>query len=158
MRQILNLIAAACVLVVTAATANAQMSRSIGAGVAAPVGDLGDASDNGFTVRGQTGVSLALAAVHIQGGWTHFKAKSVTVASNTVEGEAADVLHIGVGARVALGLVSVGANMAYFVGDGEDGVGIFPEASVGLGPIEVVADYRIDGDAKWLGLRAALKF
>jgi hypothetical protein len=133
----------------------AQIQTSIGAGIAVPTGDFGDVADNGYTVRGQLGVSLLLASVHAQVGWTRFPGPEIA----GIEADDADIWHAGVGGRFGLGLFWVGLNAAYFGGDGEDdGLGFFPEVGLGLGPLEAVADYRIDGDAKWLGLRAALKF
>ena len=131
-----------------------QINASLGAGVAVPTGDFGDLQDNGYTVRGQLGLSLLLASVHAQVGWTRFPSKDLAALELTD----VDIYHAGVGARFGLGLFWLGLNAAYFSGDGEDGAGVFPEVGVGLGPIEAVADYRVDGDAKWLGVRAALKF
>jgi len=75
-----------------------------------------------------------------------------------IDGDA-DILHAGVGARLGVfGLAFVGANAAYFFGDGDEDVGFFPEIGVGLGPLEVVADYRIGSDFNWFGLRGALEF
>jgi len=144
-------------LALAAQPAQAQLSTSIGAGIAAPQGDLGDGFDNGYTVRGQVGLSLVgLVEGHVQAGWSRFPVKE-----GVVGGEDADIYHAGVGARVGLGLIFVGANAAYFFGDdpGDNSeLGFFPEVGIGLGPLEAVADYRIDGDAKWFGIRAALKF
>lgn len=141
------------VLVPTAAAA--QISGSVGGGVAAPTGDLGDAYDTGLTVRAQAGVSLLVASVHGQVGWTRFPGKELT---GGVDVEDIDFFHAGVGGRFGLGLFWVGLNAAYFSGDGDDGLGFFPEVGAGFGPIEAVADYRLDGDAHWLGLRAGLRF
>ncbi|MEJ2504044.1 MAG: hypothetical protein P8177_12170 [Gemmatimonadota bacterium] len=142
-----------CVLVAIAlapADGNAQIYSSVGAGVAVPTGDFGDNFDTGWTVRGQLGLSFVLVDGHVQAGWSRFPGKDSV--------EDADIYHAGVGARVGLGLVFVGANAAYFFGDGEDGVGFFPEIGAHIGPIEAVADYRIDGDNKWLGARVGLRF
>ncbi|MGD2067285.1 MAG: hypothetical protein PVI57_01270 [Gemmatimonadota bacterium] len=138
--------------------ASAQASTSLGAGLAVPLGDFGDFAGTGYTIRGQAGLSLVLADIHVQAGWSHFPGEDATVAGETVSGEGADIFHTGVGARLGLGLLWVGANAAYFFGDGDDGIGIFPEVGLGLGPLEVVGDVRIDGDAKWAAIRGALKF
>lgn len=138
---------------VTAGTAHAQTSASIGVGVASPQGDFGDVVDEGYTVRAQLALSaLGLVSVHTQGGWTRFPAESEV-------DDDANILHAGVGARLGVfGIMFVGANGAYFFGDGDDEVGFFPEIGVGLGPLEVVADYRVGSDFDWFGLRGALKF
>lgn len=138
--------------------AEAQTSTSVGIGLAAPLGNFGDFAGTGYTVRGQAGLSLVLADVHLQAGWSHFPGEDATVAGETISGEGADIFHTGVGARLGLGLLWVGANAAYFFGDGDDGVGLFPEIGLGLGPLEVVGDIRIDGDAKWAAIRGALRF
>lgn len=130
--------------------------KSVGVGIAAPTGDLGDFYDNGYTVRGQVGISLVgLVDGHAQVGWSRFSAENGTTGGD------ANIYHAGVGARVGLGLIFVGANAAYFFGDdpGDNSeLGLFPEVGIALGPLEAVADYRFDGDAKWFGLRAGLKF
>ena len=132
-----------------------QLYTSIGGGPAFPTGDLGDAFGSGFTVRGQAGLSFVLVDAHVQAGYTRF-GSDVDTDSEAFAGDDWSVFHTGIGARVGLGLVWVGANAAYFFGDGDDEIGFFPEVGVGLGPIEVVADYRI-GDPNWGALRAALK-
>ena len=135
-----------------------QLYTSIGAGVAAPISDFGDVAGTGYTVRGQVGLSAIIVDAHIQGGWSRFSGEDFTVGGETVSGETANVYHAGVGARLGLGLIWVGANGAYFFGDADEGIGFFPEVGVGIGPIEVVADIRIDGDQKWAAVRAALRF
>jgi len=158
-----------CLLFVPAAAAQAQLSKSIGIGVASPQGEFGDYFDEGYTVRGQFQLSaLGLIAVHTQAGWTRFSSdfdpgtvvpdSNVPASIEGIDGDA-DILHAGVGARLGVfGLAFVGANAAYFFGDGDEDVGFFPEIGVGLGPLEVVADYRIGSDFNWFGLRGALKF
>lgn len=132
-------------------TARAQgLSTSVGVGMAGGWSDLGDVTDPGFTLRGQVGVDLLVASVHGQVGWTRLPAAG--------DGDAFSTAHYGVGGRLGLGLLWVGINGAYFSGDGDDGMGFFPEVGVGLGPLEAVADVRIDGDQKWWGLRGALRF
>lgn len=133
--------------------AEAQIATSVAAGVAHPVGDLDDAVDSGFTLRGQAGLSLLVAGLHAQVGYTRFPGDDV----GGVEIEDVDFFHAGVGGRLGLGLAWVGLNAAYFTGDGEDGVGLLPEVGVGLGPLEAVADGRLDGDAKWVAVRVGLK-
>jgi hypothetical protein len=138
-------------LLLFAAPAHGQ--TSIGVGIASAQGDFGDVADNGYTIRAQRALSLlGLVAIHAQGGWSRFEAKGESSAD-------ADILHAGVGARLGgFGLVFVGANAAYFFGDGDDEIGFFPEVGIGLGPLEVVADYRLGSDFNWFGLRGALKF
>jgi hypothetical protein len=133
--------------------ANAQLSTSIGAGVAIPQSDLADTVDDGYTIRAQLGLSaLGLFQLHAQGGWSRFGAASESF-------EDVDILHAALGARIpVLPLVKIGLNAAYFFGDSdEEGLGFFPEISVGLGPLEAVADYRF-GDEGWLSLRGAIRF
>jgi len=138
-----------------AAPAHAQLSASVGAGVAQPRGDLDDGFENGFTVRTQLALSaLGLVNVHAQAGWTRFGADDTA----EVDLDDANVFHAGVGGRLGvLGLAFVGLNGVWFGGDSEDDFGLLPEVGVGLGPLEVVADYRL-GDEGWLSLRGALKF
>jgi len=63
-----------CLLFVPAAAAQAQLSKSIGIGVASPQGEFGDYFDEGYTVRGQFQLSaLGLIAVHTQAGWTRIQ-------------------------------------------------------------------------------------
>jgi hypothetical protein len=146
--------ALAVLLLLVPHDAEAQLQGSLGAGYAFPVGDFGDLHDNGFTVRGQLGLSFLLASVHGQVGWTRFPGADL----ENLLPEDVDFFHAGVGGRVGLGLFWVGLTGAYFSGDGEDGMGFLPEVGVGLGPLEAVADSRIDGDEKWIGVRVNLKF
>lgn len=155
--QLATVAFAAAALAFVPASASAQISASIGAGVASGFGDFGDAVDPGFTVRGQLGLSALVAGVHAQVGYTRFP-----IAENGVldlgGDENVNIYHYGVGGRVGMGLLSVGATAAYFSGDSSDDFGILPELSVGLGPIEAVLDAKITGDQKWWSLRGALKF
>jgi hypothetical protein len=138
-------------LVLTPTEGRSQgLTASVGVGAASGWSDLGDATDGGFTLRGQLGVDLLVASVHGQVGWTRLPGR----------GDADDfsTAHYGVGGRLGLGLLWVGLNGAYFSGDGDDGMGFFPEVGVGLGPLEAVADVRVDGDQKWWSLRGAFRF
>jgi len=149
--------------------AHAQASASIGAGVATPQGEFGDFFDSGYTIRAQLALSaLGLVEVHTQAGWSRFSSDfdpgtvvpdgDVPAGIEDIDGDA-DIFHAGVGARLGVfGLAFIGANGAYFFGDGDDDVGFFPEIGVGVGPLEVVADYRFGSDFDWFGLRGALKF
>lgn len=134
--------------------AEAQAYGSVAGGVAAPAGDFGDLFETGYTARGQVGFSLVLLDVHLQAGWTRFPGKEIEGSST---GDDANIYHAGVGARVGLGVIFVGANAAHFFGDGDSGIGFFPEVGVSLWRLEAVADYRFDGDQKWFGVRLGLK-
>lgn len=169
MRTRFILPALAALALTVPADASAQANASIGVGVASPQGDFGDFFDSGYTVRGQFALSaLGLFEVHTQAGWSRFGLgydPGFVVADGDVPAEIeaidgdADIFHAGVGARLGiLGLAFIGANGAYFFGDGDDDIGFFPEIGVGLGPLEVVADYRFGSDFDWFGLRGALKF
>jgi hypothetical protein len=68
------------------------------------------------------------------------------------------VYHAGAGARLGLGFLWVGANAAYFFGDGEEGVGFFPEVGVKIWRLEGVLDFRVDGDEKWGAARVGFRF
>lgn len=135
---------------VAAGDVQAQFTVGVGGGIAQPLGDLDDAVDQGITGRAQLGMSFILASVHAQAGVTRFPGTNTSDDYTTS--------HVGVGGRLGLGLLFVGLNANYFFGDGEDGVGYVPEIGVGLLRLEVVADGRLDGDAKWVSLRAGLKF
>ena len=145
---------AVALLIPTAA--QAQLQTSLAAGIATPTGDFGDLYDQGYTVRGQVGLSLLFASVHAQVGVSRFSADPNSLALLTDNN--LNVYHYGVGARAGVGLLWVGANAAYFSGDTDDGLGFFPEIGVGFLMFEAVADMRIDGDQKWYGLRAGLRF
>ncbi len=148
---------AALVLIAPRGSA-AQFNSSIGAGVAFPSGDLGDVTGTGFTVRGQAGMSLALIDAYIQAGWSSFPGEDLDVGNTVVEGGDADIWHAGIGMRLGIGMLWVGANALYSFGDTpNDGVGIAPEVGVGLGPIEVVADYLF-GNTNWAAIRAGFRF
>jgi hypothetical protein len=145
------------VFAISAHSADAQVHYSVGAGMSAPIG--GDLKDNygaGFTLRGQAGLSLAVAGVHLQTGWTTFSV-SDDPKDTSVE-DRFDLYHVAAGARVALGFFWVGANAAYFFGDGEKGGGLVPEVGFRVGPIEGVADGRLDGNEKWVSARLNLRF
>ncbi len=136
-----------------ATNTHAQIYTSLGVGVAQPIGDFDDVFDRGFTVRGQAGLSLLVAGAHVQGGWSNY-----AVDVDAGGSDSANIYHAGIGGRVGVGLFWVGANGAYFFGDGESGVGYFPEVGLGLMNLEAVADFRIDGSEKWIALRGAVKF
>ncbi len=136
--------------------AEAQFQTSLAAGIITPTGDFGDMYDPGYSVRGQIGVSFLLASVHAQVGVSRFSANENAPVQLTNDN--LNVYHYGVGARTGFGLFWVGANAAYFSGDGDDGLGFFPEVGVSFLMLEAVADIRIDGDQKWYGLRAGLRF
>jgi hypothetical protein len=132
----------------------AQTYYSLGLGVVMPQDELSDVYDVGLTFRGQAGLSLAMLGAHIQTGVTSF-----SFADDVTSGdEEATVYHVGAGARLGIGFLWVGANGAYFFGDGEDGVGYFPEVGLKLWRLEVVADYRVDSDQTWLATRLAWRF
>lgn len=57
---------------------------------------------------------------------------------------------------MGLGFLWVGANAAYFFGDGDRGLGFFPELGVKIWRVEGVADFRVDGDEKWGAARVGL--
>lgn len=142
------------VLVLGGTEAQAQFTLGLGGGIAQPMGDFGDVVDRGITARGQLGLSLLLAGAHAQVGVTRFPGAEI----GGVNADDATILHAGVGGRLGLGLIFVGLNGLYFFGDGDDGVGYVPEVGISLIKLEVVADGRLDGDQKWVGLRAGLKF
>ena len=146
--------------------AQSQIRTSLGVGVATPMGDFGDVADAGFTLRGQAGLSLVLADVHVQAGYSRFPGTSFEFGGETFEvDEDFNPFHVGAGGRVGLGLLWVGLTGVYTFGDaideidlGSDGLAFLPEVGVGLGPIEVVADYLAFSDVSWIGLRAASRF
>lgn len=133
----------------------AQLYKSVGAGVAVPVGDYADSFERGYTVRAQVGFSLTAIGIHAQAGWSRFPA----IQSGDVEVADHDIYHLAAGARVGLGLLWVGANAGFFGGDDDhEGLAFLPEVGVGLGPIEGVADFRMGGDTRWLGVRLGIRF
>jgi hypothetical protein len=137
-------------------TAQGQLYSSLGLGVVSPQGDFGDYYDMGVTFRGQAGISiLSILDAHLQTGVTSFVLSDDYEGS---DGEDANVYHAGVGARVGLGFIFVGGNAAYFFGDGESDLGLFPEVGVKIWRLEAVADYRIDGDENWGAVRLAWRF
>ena len=137
------------------AALEAQLYKSIGAGVAIPVGDYADSFERGYTVRAQVGFSLTAVGIHAQAGWSRFPA----IQTGDIGLADDDIYHVAAGARVGLGILWVGANAGLFGGDDDhDGLAFFPEVGVGLGPLEAVADLRISGDTRWLGLRVGLRF
>ena len=140
-------------LVVYAPAASAQNTSSIGLGGVLPQGDYADLVDTGFSVRLQSSTAYDRSEVQLQTGWSRFSGREEA----GVETESADVFHVALGVRVG-GTIFVGANGGYFWGDTDDGLGFLPEAGMRFGRIELVADYRTDGDENWLGVRAALRF
>ena len=133
--------------------AEAQVYSSAALGVAKPTGDFGDLYDLGLTYRGQVGISLLFADVHLQTGWT-----DLAPVEDYAEGKDLNIYHAGAGARVGLGFLWVGANAAYFFGDGEKGLGLFPEVGLKVWRLEGVVDYRIDGDENWGAARVGFRF
>lgn len=150
--------AVAALALVAPREAVAQFNASISAGVAVPSGDLGDVTGTGFTVRGQAGMSLALIDAYLQAGWSSFPGDDPGVGDTVAEGGDADIWHGGIGVRLGIGIIWVGGNALYSFGDTpKDGVGFAPEVGVGLGPIEIVADYLF-GDTRWAAIRAGFRF
>ena len=145
---------ALALLALAAPGAQAQKYGSLGFGAAKPVGDEFKAQyGTGYTSRGQVGYSMTLADVHVQTGYTRFPVKDGVTAMDDL-----NVYHAGVGARVGFRFLWVGANAAYFFGDGEKGVGYFPELGVKVWRFEGVVDYRLDGDEKWGAARVGFRF
>lgn len=132
--------------------AEAQVYGSVAFGPAKPVGDFNDLYDVGYTTRGQVGLSLIFLDAHLQTGWSRFPA------GGDSDLEDLNIYHAGAGARVGLGFLWVGANAAYFFGDGEDGIGFFPELGAKIWRVEGVVDYRVDGDEKWAAARVGFRF
>jgi len=145
---------AASALLVVPTTAEAQISGSISGGIAGPTGDAGDVADNGFTVQGRAGLSLLLAGVHANAGFTSLPGKDELDAGD------ADFFNVGVGAKVGLGaLFWVGANANYyFDSDIENEMGIVPEIGASIGPLEAIVDWKATGDVNFWTLRAGLRF
>lgn len=133
--------------------AEAQTYGSIAFGAAKPVSDFGDLYDTGYTTRGQVGYSLTVLDVHVQTGYSRFPASG-----DSSDLDDLSVYHAGAGARLGLGFIWVGANAAYFFGDGEKGVGFFPELGVKIWRLEGVLDFRVDGDEKWGAARVGFRF
>jgi hypothetical protein len=133
--------------------AEAQVYGSVGFGAANPIDALGDRYNTGYTARGQAGLSLALVEVHVQAGWTGFPA-----AGKSSELDDLNIYHAGVGARLGLGFLWVGANAGHFFGDGREGVGWFPEIGAKLWRLEGVLDLRVDGKEKWGAARLGFRF
>lgn len=133
----------------------AQFYGSLGGGIAKATGDFSDNYDMGLTFRGQAGISLAIVDAHLQTGVTSF---GVADDPDNPDADDVNIYHAGIGARVGLGFVFIGANAAYFFGDGEDGIGLFPEIGVRIWRLEAVADYRIDGDENWGAVRLNWRF
>ena len=135
--------------------AEAQAYGSLGLGAAKPFGDFKDVADLGLTFRGQAGVRLWIFDAHLQTGATTFTAADDVSESDD---DNRTIYHAGAGARLGLGFLWVGANAAYFFGDGEKGIGFFPEVGAKIWRIEIVGDVRIDGDEKWAAARIGYRF
>jgi len=147
------MLAAATWLALLTPALSAQGNRSIGLGGVLPQRDYADVVDTGFSVRFQSLALYDRSQVQLQGGWSRFSGRE----EPGTETESADVFHVSLGIRLGA-TVFVGANGGYFWGDTDDGLGFFPEAGVRFGRIGLIADYRVDGDENWLGLRAELTF
>jgi len=158
--RLLPALAVAALLAVGAAPASAQLSTGVGAGLAYPTGDLGDVYDSGYTIQGRAGIDFLLASVHVNAGWTRFPSNPAVSDPTLGAGDNFDVYQGALGARAGLGLLFVGANVALYAGDiaDDDNYGIVPEVGMGFGPLDVVADYRINGEAKWFTVRGELTF
>lgn len=123
-----------------------------GLGYAAPIGSISDFQSQGYTLRGQAGLNLLLASVHAQAGWTHLAGRDGQ--------EAVHIQHLVAGGRFGLGLVWTGLNAGWFRDPDNkgNGFGYLPEIGAGLGPLEVVFDFRPSGPNKWWSLRGGLRF
>lgn len=143
---------AAALLLLGPAAAEAQISTSISGGPAGPTGDAADLAETGFTVQGRAGLSLILAGLHANAGFTRLSGKDSF--------DDADFFNVGAGAKVGLGpLFWVGANANYYAGgDIDNEVGIVPEVGASIGPLEAVADFKITGDINFWSLRVGLSF
>lgn len=150
MRRIALVLSVLALTLIPARGVEAQLSTSIGAGVAGGLGDFGDAYDSGWTLRGQAGLNLLLAGLHAQAG--------VTRLDGTEGRDGTTIFQGGIGGRLGVGLFFVGANANYYIGDAiENGVGFAPEVGLSFLMLEAVADIRLDDDHMW-GVRVALKF
>ncbi len=150
MRRLALLLTVLALTLLPARGMEAQLATSIGAGLAQGTGDWGDQFDQGWTVRGQAALDLLLAGLHAQVGATQLPGANGN--------DDATIFHAGVGGRVGLGLLFVGANANYYLGDVDNGVGFAPEVGISFLMLEAVADYRVDGDQRMWGARVALKF
>jgi hypothetical protein len=135
-------------------TVAAQSYSGVAAGVTIPSGALADAYDRGFTVRAQVGFSVAFVGTHLQAGWSRLPARG----QDPPESADLDLYHMGAGMRLDVALFFLGLNGVYVFGDADDGFGVIGETGITFGGIEVVLDRRIDGDWRWWGLRAGIRF
>lgn len=149
---------AVAALAVLPAAGSSQEFAAVGGGVVVPTGSLRERAEQGYTVRGRVGISLGFAHVQLLGGWSRLAGKDLLVDDIVEPGEDLDLFHAGVGVRVGLGAIWLGANAADFFGDGDEGIGFIPELGFVVGPFEVVADSRVHGPDTWAAVRAAIRF
>lgn len=149
----LRLLACLFLLAVCPPTADAQSTSSIGLGGVVPQGRYADLVDTGFSLRLQSSTAYDRSELQLQTGWSRFSGRD----AGAVDTEAADLFHVSLGLRIG-GTLFIGANGGYFWGDTDNGLGFLPEAGMRFGRIELVGDYRVDGDENWLGIRAGLRF
>lgn len=137
------------------AKADAQVQSSLAVGLAVPLGDLEDEWNSGLTFRGQVGFTVTPLEAFLQAGWTRLPA---TGNPSVWDGRTFDAYHAGIGLRLGLGFFWLGGNAAYFMGDGADGMGYFPEIGIRAWRLEGVVDYRLDGHQKWAAARVGFRF
>ena len=157
---ILTIVAAA----MTCSLAPAALAGSFGVGadLALPTGDFGDALDSGFGLHVLAKHPVApLVTLTGDAGWTRFSSKDLTLdlgqfGSFTAGGDDVNVWNVCAGARVAMMPMGLGLELGYF--SKVDELGLVPNVGVSFSKLAVDLRYKATGDAKWFELRAGVYF
>jgi hypothetical protein len=114
-----------------------------------PTGDFADVQSNGITIGAHGEAGLALLSVTGDLGLTRFSGKEV----NGVDTDAATLWEVAAGARYFSGPLFFGAQVGAISGGDLSDEGLFrPELGVRFGKLDLLARYKLGGDAQWWSL------
>jgi hypothetical protein len=135
----------------------AHAGFGVGASIASPTGDFGDAFKTGYGVHAVYKQPVTpLVTVTGDFGWNAFSAESVEIGDIGFGGEDVDLWNAALGGRVFLLPLGLGLEYGYFSEIEE--WSLVPTAGMSFSKLDVSARWKATGDANWFELRAAFMF
>ncbi|MFO7608269.1 MAG: hypothetical protein R6X35_03590 [Candidatus Krumholzibacteriia bacterium] len=153
---------AAAVLVMGGSLPARAGSFGVGAGLALPTGDFGDAVDLGYGLHAMVKHPVApLVTLTGDAGWTRFSTSDEFLVGEGLGGwlgadDTVDVWNVTGGARVAMMPMNLGLEFGYFSELEE--WSLVPNLGFGFSKLALDLRYKATGDAKWFEVRAGLYF